>query len=76
MAASRTGAVVAGLYAGIGIGSAGAIGTPAGEATFWACVVAAAGALALVIIALWLESICRIPVHPDDDARGLGSRHD
>ena len=76
MAASRTGALIAGLYAGIGIGSARAIGTPAGEATFWASVVAAAGALALILIALWLESICRIPVRPDDDPRGLGSRHD
>jgi high-affinity Fe2+/Pb2+ permease len=72
MAASRTGALVAGLYAGIGIGSAGAMGTPAGQATFWTSVVAAAGALALILIALWLESICRIPVRPDDEPRGLG----
>lgn len=66
MAASRTGALVAGLYAGIGIGSAASLQTPAGAATFWASVVAAGGALALILVALWLESICRIPVRPDD----------
>ena len=68
MAASRTGALVAGIYAGIGIGTASALQTPAGAATFWASVVAAGGALALILIALWLESICRIKVRPDDQA--------
>ncbi len=66
MAASRTGALVAGIYAGIGIGAASSLQTPAGAASFWASVVAAGGALALILAALWLESICRIPIRPDD----------
>lgn len=70
MAASRTGAVVAGLYAGIGLGSANSLQTPAGAQSFWASVVAAGGALALILVALWLESCCRLPVRPDDQSRG------
>lgn len=69
MAASRIGALVGGFYAGIAVGMIGSIGTPSGAQTFWAATVAAVGALALVVAAVWLEHSCRIPLDRDDDGR-------
>jgi len=66
MAASRGGALVAGFYAGVAIAMVGSISVPTGGATFWSATFASLGALALVVAALWLEHICRLPIGPDD----------
>ena len=67
MAASRIGAVVAGFYAGLAVGMIPSIGTPSGSSTFWAASLASLGAVALVIAALWLEHVCRLPIGPPDE---------
>ena len=70
MAASRIGALVMGLYAGIAVAMVPNLTTASGLRTFWASTVAALGALALAVAALWLEHICRLPVGPDDPPPG------
>jgi len=67
MAASRIGALVAGFYAGVAVGMIPSIGTPSGSSTFWAASLASLGAVALVIAALWLEHVCRLPIGPPDE---------
>jgi hypothetical protein len=67
MAASRIGAVVAGFYAGVAIGMIPSLGTPTGSSTFWAASLASLGAVVLVIAAVWLEHVCRLPIGPPDD---------
>lgn len=66
MAASRIGSLVAGFYAGVAVAMISAISTPSGSAAFWSATLAAVGALGLVVAAVWLEHICRLPVGPDD----------
>jgi len=73
MAASRTGALVAGLYAGIAVGAFPARETPSGSASMWAAIVTAAGSLVLAAAALWLERMCRLP-SKGDDAGATGDR--
>jgi hypothetical protein len=70
MAASRTGALVAGFYSGIALGIVPSIGTPTGSSTFWSASLASLGAIALVAAALWLEHVCRLPIGPPDDFPG------
>jgi hypothetical protein len=70
MAASRIGALVAGFYAGIAVGMIPSIGTPTGSTTFWSASLAALGAIALAIAAMWLEHVCRLPIGPPDDLAG------
>jgi hypothetical protein len=86
MAASRTGALVAGFYAGVALGSFPARMTPAGSDAMWAALATAVGALGLVCAALWLEWLCRLPAegpdggtpgvdpHPRSQPGGLGAR--
>lgn len=86
MAASRTGALVAGFYAGVALASFPARITEAGSDAMWAAVVTGLGALALVGAALWLEWLCRLPAdgddadtpgvrpHPRSEPDGLGAR--
>jgi hypothetical protein len=69
MAASRIGAVMLGLYAGVAIAMAGRLGTATGAQAFWSATVAALGALGIVAAALWLERTCRIPLGRDDEPR-------
>lgn len=61
MACSRVGAVVGGLYAGLAVAALPALSTAAGRETASAAGAAAMGALALVVTALWLERMCRLP---------------
>lgn len=68
MAASRMGALVAGIYLGIMGGTWSAVDTPAGLATVTVSGVSAAGALGVVAAGLWLERLCRLP-NDDDDVR-------
>lgn len=67
MAASRTGALVAGFYAGVAIGAFPARATEAGSTTMWASLVTVGGSIALAAAALWLERLCRLPSKGDDD---------
>lgn len=69
IAASRAGSLVAGFYAGVAVASLDHRETPAGMSTLWSSGAAALGALALVVVALWLEYLCRLPL--DDDRRRL-----
>lgn len=71
MAASRVGALVGGFYLGIGAGVLGLRTTEAGTQTLMSSLGAALGALALIIVALWLERLCRLPL--DGDGEGGGS---
>lgn len=68
MAASRTGALVLGAYAGIGLGAFSARHTPAGQQSLLASLATVVGALAVIVIALWLERLCRLPVDDDESA--------
>ena len=65
MAASRSGAVIAGLYAGIGGWYAADLSTPAARERAIICAAGVLAAVALLAVALWLERICRLP--GDDD---------
>lgn len=71
MAASRTGSLVGGFYLGVALAALPARFTAAGIDTLWAASGTAAGSLLLVVAALWLEHICRLPIDEDD---GLGAR--
>lgn len=70
MAASRTAAVVGGLYAGIAVASLGSMGSPAGAQAVLAGILAASGAVLLAGIALWLEGMCRLPEDQDQPPSG------
>ena len=72
MAASRAGAVMCGLYAGIAVGVVPLMVVPSGISTFWAALIASIGALALTVAAMWLERMCRLPINPDDPRHGGG----
>jgi hypothetical protein len=61
----EAGSLVAGFYAGVALASLPHRDTPAGLATTWASAAATVGAVVLVVAALWLEYLCRLPL--DDD---------
>ncbi len=58
LAGSRTGAVIAGFYAGVALASMGSINTPAGWSATINGFLAALGGALLAISSLWLESLC------------------
>lgn len=60
LASSRTGAAVAGGYAGVAIAFLGELVAPTARDSALAAGVAALGGLALVAVGLWLESMCRV----------------
>ncbi len=66
LAASRTGALVAGFYLGLSIATVPQMSTPSGFVTFWAGLATSAGSIALIGAGLWLERLCRVR-HRDDD---------
>jgi hypothetical protein len=66
LAASRTGAVVAGFYLGLSIATVPQMSTPSGFVTFWAGLATSAGSVALIGAAMWLERLCRLRNHDDD----------
>ena len=68
MAASRTGSLVLGLYLGLAIGLWPSWSTQQGRDSVISGVVTAAAAKILVLVALWLERICRIK--DGDDQQG------
>jgi len=68
MAASRMGAVVAGIYLGTVIATvAEGMSTPAAQQAIWSGMLAATGAAATCAAALWIERACLLPDSPDDD---------
>ncbi len=75
MAASRTGALVAGFYLGIALAFSGKLHIPIVSERIWLAVAAALSALLVVLAALWLEYICRLPGDADD-SRGDPKRAD
>jgi heme A synthase len=68
MAASRTGALVAGFYAGVVIYFLPKVSFAPDRYRVFTGSAAVLGAVALLVVALWLEHICRIPEPPADDA--------
>ncbi len=68
MAASRTGALVAGFYAGVVLYFAPNITLAPNRSRVITSAVATLGGIALMVVALWLEHICRVPEPPADDA--------
>jgi len=72
MAASRTGALVAGGYLGVGLAAVAERSVPSGQQTMLASFVSAAGALALTGVALWLEHLCRLKQRDDDGSSPPG----
>jgi len=68
MAASRTGALVAGFYVGVLIYFLPNADLSPGRARVITAIVAGVGALVFMAIALWLERICRIPEPPSDES--------
>lgn len=66
LAASRTGAAFTGLYLGIVVGVLPGADTPASAALQRSALGSASGALALTLIALYLESLCRIDAGDGD----------
>ena len=71
MAASRTGALVAGAYVGLGVAAVAERSVPTGQQTMFASFTSAAGAMVLTVVALWLEHLCRLPQR-DDEGHGFG----
>ncbi|MGV1003327.1 MAG: DUF3180 domain-containing protein [Candidatus Nanopelagicales bacterium] len=68
LAGSRTGALVAGGYAGIALWLLSELAIAAGRGRLLIAVLACLGGVALVLASLWLEHICRIPDDPHDGA--------
>lgn len=68
MAASRTGSLVAGFYAGMAVGAFPMRMTPAAQDTLWASLLAVAASITLAAVALWLERLCRLPSDDDPSA--------
>jgi hypothetical protein len=71
MAASRTGALVAGFYLGTALAFAAKLYIPIAKERLWLALAAAAAAVLVVLASLWLEHICRLP--GDDDENGSQS---
>jgi hypothetical protein len=64
LAGSRTGAIVAGFYVGVGIGLVPDWSVPTVRDRIITALVTVVCAVLVILAALWLERICRIP--PDD----------
>jgi hypothetical protein len=67
MAASRTGAVVAGFYSGVAIALASMWDVPYVRERIVVSVAAVGGSVLVVLAALWLERVCRLPPSDTDE---------
>lgn len=72
LASSRTGAAVFGFYAGVVIGFLPNLDTQAGRSYGWSAGAASLASIALIVVALWLERICRLP-DDEDSATAPGA---
>ncbi len=73
MAASRTGAIVAGFYAGVAIALLSDYGSSLARERLLPTGAAILAAILVILAALWLEYICRLPDDSDDDDHGRRS---
>jgi hypothetical protein len=69
MAASRVGSIAGGLYLGVVIGEISNASTVAGKSALLLAGLATLGALAMAVVGVWLEALCRLPQDPRDDSR-------
>lgn len=76
MSASRAGAITAGLFAGVGLWYAADLSSPAARERVVICAVGVVASIVLVVAALWLERICRLPDADDDSTPGRGPGDD
>jgi hypothetical protein len=60
LAASRTGALVGGFYAGISAALVNVMSTPSGQSSLTAAIIALGACVVLAGAAAWLESMCRL----------------
>ncbi len=60
LAASRTGALVGGFYAGIAAALVNVVSTPSGQSSLTAAIIALGACVVLAGAAAWLESMCRL----------------
>lgn len=75
LASSRTGAAVSGFYTGVGVALLGEFIAPVARDSAIASVVASVGGLALVVVGMWLESMCRVDDSDEDlDSHGRAVR--
>lgn len=70
MAASRAGAIIGGLYAGVGAWYVADLAPAAARERALACAIGLLLSLLLVAAALWLERLCRLPEDPDETEAG------
>ena len=70
MAASRAGAIICGLFLGVGAWYLFDLSTTAARQRALICGLGAFAAFATVVAGLWLERLCRLPDDPDDDSSG------
>lgn len=75
MAASRTGALVGGFYLGVALELAARLDNAFARERMWLALAAVATSLLVVLAALWLEYICRLP-DKEDGADGPSRRSD
>lgn len=66
-AASRTGALMAGGYAGAAAAFATRLDLPIARSRTLDSVLSVAASLLLIVVALWLERVCRLPPPGKDD---------
>lgn len=67
MAASRAGAIIFGVFAGVGMWYATDLDTGLARQRALTCALGALAAIAVVAAGVWLERVCRIPPSEDDD---------
>jgi hypothetical protein len=67
MAASRTGAIVAGFYLGTAVVFAMNFGTPIAAERFWYALACVSAAVLVTLAAVWLEYLCRLTENHDDE---------
>lgn len=76
MAASRTGAITAGLFGGIGLWYSADLTVPVARERAVICAAGVVASIALVLAAMWLERICRLPEEPDTPAGPVAAPDD
>lgn len=75
MAASRAGAIICGMFLGVGTWYLFDLSSAAARQRVLICALGAFAAVATTLAGLWLERICRLPDDDDDDPRS-GPAHD
>lgn len=66
MAASRTGAIVGGFYLGVALELAVRFENGFARQRLWLALAAVVGSILMILAALWLEYICRLPDGGED----------